>query len=240
VDPAATEEVIPRPAATIIALRRRRAPFEVLLVRRAREASFMGGAHVFPGGTLDPEDHAPATAALVRWSGDPVEVPWRAAALRELAEEAGLLVTPGGIVDHDGAPVYPTLAATGRRLDGDALVYLSNWVTPRGLPRRFDARFYLLEVPPDAVARSDGTEVFDPVWVTPREALDHAGSGRWQIEVPTRAQLEMLADAPGLDRALDTARGTFPTRIEPRLTRDPAGAWMVLLPGQAGFDEAGG
>jgi 8-oxo-dGTP pyrophosphatase MutT (NUDIX family) len=233
-------EVIPRPAATIIALRRRGQPFEVLLVRRARDASFMGGAHVFPGGTLDPEDRAPENAPLVQWSGDPVELPWRAAALRELAEESGILVTHRGVAHHDGAPIYPSLAAAGRRLDGDALVYLSNWVTPRGLPRRFDTRFYLLEVPPDAAARSDGAEVFDPVWVAPREALANATAARWQIEVPTRAQLEWLAATADLDDALTAARRVTPTRIEPRLIRNASGEWAVLLPDQPGFEEAGG
>ena len=210
------------------------------MVRRAREATFMGGAHVFPGGALDPDDAAPGTGALVQWSGDSAEVPWRAAALRELAEEVGIVVTVGGI-GHFAEPaggLYRTLEATGRRLDGDALLYVSNWVTPRGLPKRFDARFYLLEVPADVVVRSDRTEVYDPVWVTPRRALAAAAAGEWLVEVPTRAQLEMLATAADLDGVLSASRRVAPARTEPRIVRDSQGAWSVLLPGDPGFEEA--
>lgn len=146
------------------------------MVRRAREASFMGGAHVFPGGALDPDDSASGIGAVVRWSGDPAETAWRAAALRELAEEVGIVVAVDGVGHSAGSTgaLYRRLEAAGARLDADALVYVSNWVTPRGLPKRYDTRFYLLEVPADAVVRSDRTEVFDPVWATPRQVLTAA------------------------------------------------------------------
>ena len=210
------------------------------MVRRAREATFMGGAHVFPGGALDPDDSASGIGAVVRWSGDPAETAWRAAALRELAEEVGIVVAVDGVRHSAGSAgaLYRRLEATGARLDADALVYVSNWVTPRGLPKRYDTRFYLLEVPADAVVRSDRTEVFDPVWATPRQALTAAAAGEWMVEVPTRAHLEMLAAATDLDAALDAARRSVPTRTEPRLVRDSDGAWTVLLPGDPGFDGA--
>ena len=73
------------------------------MVRRAREATFMGGAHVFPGGALDPDDSASGIGAVVRWSGDPAETAWRAAALRELAEEVGIVVAVDGVRHSAGS-----------------------------------------------------------------------------------------------------------------------------------------
>ncbi len=58
-----TTPVTPRPAATIMLLRdaddgvdRR---LEVLLLRRSGRTPFAPGAHVFPGGAVDPGDHDP-------------------------------------------------------------------------------------------------------------------------------------------------------------------------------------
>lgn len=208
------------------------------MVRRAREASFMGGARVFPGGAVDAADSGEVAAAVVHWSGDNEERPWRAAALRELAEEAGIFIG-SGVVDMAGGDIYRTLADASIVLDGDSLLYVANWVTPTRLPKRFDTRFYIVEVPVDTVAHSDRVEVFDPIWVTPADALAAADEGTWQVEMPTRANLEMLARADDLDDALRVARAAKPIRIEPRLVVDAAGAWSVLLPGDPGFEEAG-
>ena len=103
-------EVVPRPAATVLALRRSGSPFEVLMVRRAREASFMGGARVFPGGAVDAADSGPLAASVVRWSGDNEERPWRAAAMRELAEEVGIFIgapTTHMAGDREGTSIAP-------------------------------------------------------------------------------------------------------------------------------------
>jgi 8-oxo-dGTP pyrophosphatase MutT (NUDIX family) len=66
----------PRPAATIVLLRRggrhSERGVEVLMVRRSLEASFMPGVWVFPGGALEPGEEP------------------RESAIRELAEEASI------------------------------------------------------------------------------------------------------------------------------------------------------
>jgi len=76
----------PRPAATVMLLRGGAQGLEVLLVRRNPEAPFMGGAWVFPGGSVDPAD-GEGQAGL------------KAAAQRELAEETGIeLPAQAGLV----------------------------------------------------------------------------------------------------------------------------------------------
>jgi 8-oxo-dGTP pyrophosphatase MutT (NUDIX family) len=76
------QPAIPRPAASLVLLRRggrhRDRGVEVLMVHRSPAASFMPGVWVFPGGTVDATDE-----------GDD-EAGHRACAIRELREEAGI------------------------------------------------------------------------------------------------------------------------------------------------------
>lgn len=87
----AEEPVSPRPAATVILLRRggkhADRELEVLLVKRNPHARFMPSVWVFPGGAVDPED------------GDE-EAAYRSCAARELAEEASIEVDPGDLVPY--------------------------------------------------------------------------------------------------------------------------------------------
>ena len=101
---------VPRPAATLILLRQ--GP-DVLMLQRVQTAAVLGGAHVFPGGALDPEDHsahrvlglteAQANERLRVSSGG---LAYYVAAIRECFEEAGILLAR----DASGAPLSPERA----------------------------------------------------------------------------------------------------------------------------------
>jgi 8-oxo-dGTP pyrophosphatase MutT (NUDIX family) len=78
------------PAATVVLLRDGEAGLEVLLGRRSSKLAFHGGAWVFPGGRIDPEDYAGAPDDLVSAA--------RRAAAREAMEEAGVVVDPDALV----------------------------------------------------------------------------------------------------------------------------------------------
>lgn len=240
VDTPASADVPIRPAATVLALSPRGSGFDVLMVRRNRGSAFMGGAHVFPGGAVDPADYSDVARRVVAWDGSPEEHPWRAAALRELAEETGVLLCepPREHGGREGAALYRFLLETGSRLDGGRLEYLSNWVTPVGPPRRFDTRFFVTTVSAGTALSSDRREVFDAVWVDPAAALDSAEMGRWQIEFPTRVHLELLSGFGSADEVIAHARDAEPRPIEPRLVVGEDGAWRVLLPGDTGFEAA--
>lgn len=75
---------VPAPASTVILLRESATGFEVLLLRRNSQLAFHGGAWVFPGGRVDPADHA----------GDGEQAAARRAAAREAREEAGVDIDP--------------------------------------------------------------------------------------------------------------------------------------------------
>jgi 8-oxo-dGTP pyrophosphatase MutT (NUDIX family) len=211
------------------------------MVRRSRDAAFMGGAHVFPGGAIDDVDRSDAATRVIQWDGDPDELPWRSAAVRELAEEAGVLLCddPPDLTGLEGAEMYRALAASGVRLDAGRLEWVSNWVTPQGPPRRFDTRFFITIVAAGTAASSDRREVFDAEWVDPAGAIAAADAGAWQIEFPTRVHLEMLASFGSADEVLQHARDAKPHRIEPRLMPGPDGVWTLVLPGDPGFEGAG-
>ena len=140
--------VEPRQAATVIVLRGGGAGLEVLLLRRNPEARFMGGAWVFPGGAVDPADGAAA-------AGTGADGAHRAAAVREVAEEAGLELP-----------------------DPAALIPFSRWITPREIAIRFDTHFFLAPLPDGQAPRVDGTEMVDLRWETPEGALAAGRRGR--------------------------------------------------------------
>ena len=79
------------PAATVVLVRDGADGLEVLLAKRSSTLEFHGGAWVFPGGRIDPEDYADAP--------DDVFAAARRAAAREAKEEAGLDVHAHRLAD---------------------------------------------------------------------------------------------------------------------------------------------
>ena len=84
-----SEHVTPLPAApsaTVIVLRDVDSGMEALLLRRNSRIAFHGGAWVFPGGHIDPEDQSPDAPNDMLATA-------RQAAVREAYEEAGLTLS---------------------------------------------------------------------------------------------------------------------------------------------------
>ena len=193
------EETVPRPAATVIVLRGDAAGLEVLLVERNPEARFMGGAWVFPGGAVD-RDEGHGEDAL------------RAAAIRELSEEAGIsLASP------------------------EALIPFSRWITPPQVKIRFDTWFYLAALPPGAEPRVDGAEVVDARWYRPSAALAAGVRGELLLVFPTIKHLEQLSRFGSADELLEYARSSEIRPVEPRVVLSGEQA-RVVLPGEPGYE----
>ncbi len=143
-----------RNAATVIVLRDRATAPRILMGQRGAKAVFMPNKFVFPGGAVDAGDaHIPLAAPLPdlcvsRLAEDADSTLAHAisvAAIRELWEETGLVLgTPGtwqGSVPDD----WETFAATGHLPSASALQFNFRALTPPGRPRRFDARFFLVD-----------------------------------------------------------------------------------------------
>ncbi len=188
----------PRQAATVILLRGGTEELEVLLVRRTPQARFMGGVWVFPGGAVDARE------------GDGDEA-HRAAALRELREEAGIALN-----------------------DPDALVKFSRWITPAEVQIRFDTHFFLAALPPGQEPRIDGEECVDLGWFTPRAALDAHRGGEIALVFPTIKHLEQLSDFSSVEALMAHARGREVQPVQPRVVVEGEVA-RILLPGEPGY-----
>jgi 8-oxo-dGTP pyrophosphatase MutT (NUDIX family) len=196
-----------RPAATVMLIRDADGGLEVLMVRR-RARGFFGGLTVFPGGAVDPIDSSELTASVV--VGRPRDAAYRAAALRELAEETGLALTPVGVSPAPpgrGAGLLSELEASGIRLDGTRLTLVSRWVTPEAAPTRFDTLFYLVGVTDTPEIRLDADELVGHMWVGPSAALDMHSTGEVEMFLPTVSHLRWLAWRSDIEDAIAAAQG---------------------------------
>jgi 8-oxo-dGTP pyrophosphatase MutT (NUDIX family) len=255
----------PRPSATIVVLRDAADGPEALLVERHGRSDFPG-AHVFPGGLLDAGDAAAAAfcegvseAEAVRALGvRRGALAWYAAAIRECFEEVGLLFAydaaggPVGDVDDDRLAAYRRALAAHEtdlgticrrerwRLAADRLRYLSYWVTPTAIPRRYATRFFVAEAFADQAACADGVEALSCLWGRPPALLEAAREGVLTLHPPTRANLEALAPAETAAMALRAAAERSAGGVEPVLpvVVDAGGERRVVLPGQPGYPEA--
>lgn len=227
-------------SASICLLREGSDGVEVLLAQRGKGARFMGGAWVFPGGVVDELDRSDAALAALDGVSDIDEAGWRAAALRELVEEAGIWLSrrPHTLSAEDrphGAEVYAR-AATDGRLEAGILAYFSNWITPSNVPIRFDARFYVAIAPAGLDGIADGREMDDVQWVGAREGLARNRTD-FVLPFPTRKTLEhfvALGDAAAVVEHGRSLREIRP--IQPRL-RISEDVLEAVLPWEPGYDD---
>ena len=192
------EATVPRLAATVIVLRGGDRELEVLLVQRTPAARFMGGAWVFPGGAVSTTDGEGDTAL-------------RAAAARELREEAGIELA-----------------------DPTTLVAFSRWITPAVVKIRYDTWFFLATMPDGVEPAVDGEEVVDARWYTPDAALRDSRDGAILLVFPTIKHLEQLARFDTTSQLLDVARASAVAPVEPRVVGEGETA-RIVLPGEPGY-----
>jgi 8-oxo-dGTP pyrophosphatase MutT (NUDIX family) len=245
--------IAPKPAATVVVVRDQPDGFEVLLVRRNDKVAFMAGAHVFPGGRVDAGDAISDTST----SSDEVvglprfrdlsaaeEVAYRVAAVRELVEEAGVLIARTA----EGSPVSPETVASVRaglasgqplaslalqhdlRLALDQFVPLAHWVTPESEPRRYDTRFFLATLPDDQTARHDEGETTELRWMSPADAVARCLRGEMLLPPPTWTILKQMARHVSLADLFAWAQAKPIVRVQPNLVRDERQT-MLTLPG---------
>ena len=201
-----SDEVIPRLAASAIVLRE---PFEVLMLRRHSGASFMPNAWVFPGGIAEGLDEELGGLHVT--------------AVRETFEEAGVwLGAPLADAERKrrrligGSLAITELLAEGP-VDRDALVLTSRWITPVGVPKRFDTFFYLAKVARDTEATPDEKEVADFLWISPQDALARHAERKMQMVFPTLRNLEALGGFDSIDALIASRRGITVEPILPVL-----------------------
>lgn len=176
-----------RDAGTLILIDRSEGAPKVLMGRRHESSVFMPGKFVFPGGRVEAADGRVNVAGVYsahveRRLQERVQRPsinraraYGLAAIRELAEETGVLVG-----DRDSGPFespgssWDVFAEAGVFPSLEGLYLIARAITPPGRSRRFDARFFAADANAIAAKRegvvSADTELVETVWVTLDEA----------------------------------------------------------------------
>jgi 8-oxo-dGTP pyrophosphatase MutT (NUDIX family) len=137
----------------------------------------------------------------------------RAAAMRELAEEAGIELT-----------------------DRRVLVPFSRWITPAQVKIRFDTWFFLALSPAGAEPRIDGREIVAWRWYRPQAALDAARSGELFLVFPTIKHLEQISQFATAEDLIGHARGRKVRPVQPRVVVSGEAA-RIVLPGEPGYED---
>ncbi|MET3915614.1 8-oxo-dGTP pyrophosphatase MutT (NUDIX family) [Variovorax sp. OAS795] len=255
-----------RTAASLILVRDSARGMEVLLLRRAEKADDQNsGASVFPGGVVDTHDRSLHTmckglddvAASARLGIPDGGLDYYAAAVRECFEEAGVLFASGidgALVELDRLPagrleamrhaaeqgtdaLLAMCEPQGWLLAVDRLAYFSHWLTPPGMLRRFDTRFFISEMPAAQDVKPDGREIVAHMWLKPAEAVDPA-RGLKLMNV-TRRTLEQLAGWDSAAHCLAHARALTGIPLNmPRLADGPEGRRPVNIE-EAAYAEIG-
>ena len=193
---------------------------EVLVVERGAASRFLAGYVVFPGGAVDDDDAELAQ----RWFGDSAEAA-RAAAIRELVEEAGLALTRAGLVDAGTPDSLDPVHASPPPVQ--QLHELARWVAPDEVPVRFDARYFAVLAPGGLEPAPDGAEAAQAWWASPRTLLAEWQVGTRTLYWPTYATMLELA-------ACDSADAIVALTFE---TREPTDDEVVRLPRSVFWEE---
>jgi len=237
--PADAPKVVP--AATLVIFRSRGEPGppELLMVQRAREMRFAGGAAVFPGGRVDEADRELARAILPK---EPAEVASACiAAIRETLEETGLMVATRQPVSaaqaraaremllQDGR-LAPVLERFGWTLRPEALTFFAHWCPL--WDKAFDTRFFITDLGTgDVEVTVDATENTRLFWTSARDALEMADKGEIAVIFPTHRNLERLAQFATFADALSDAAAHPVRRVHPGREMRADQEWLVIPDG---------
>lgn len=219
------------PAATLVLMRPGADAPELLMIERAAGMAFAPGALVFPGGRIDPDDHA---------LGGDAPGAAKVAAIRETLEETGIAVAILAQPDEalelqlraglaSGTPLSQMLRGHHLRLDPQALVPFARWRPNFKETRRFDTMFFLAAAPDDSrLPTADETESVHALWTTAQSVLDRADAGEAHIIFPTRRNLERLARFASFEDAAADSRADALDPIVPWIEEREGTRWLCI------------
>ena len=147
-----TRPARPQHAASLVAVRKHKGQYEVLMGQRRSKARFAPDAWVFPGGKLDADDHLvnpagdlhPHVTAALGLSQRQARA-LAIAAVRETAEETGLLLGAPGDPGQMTGVAWDAFRSAGLAPDLSGLSCIARAITPTMSPIRFNARFFRID-----------------------------------------------------------------------------------------------
>jgi 8-oxo-dGTP pyrophosphatase MutT (NUDIX family) len=244
----------PRLAATTVILRDGAEGIEAFMVVRHQGIDFASGALVFPGGKVDAQDTDAAWAELAPQCAAG-ERPLYVAAAREAFEEAGLMLARrrGGaellaagethrLVGRYRKPLiggettfHGLLRREGLTLAADLMIPFAHWITPEGLPKRFDTHFFLVAAPVGQFGAHDGSESVEGLWISPKLALAEAEARRRTLVFATQLNLKKLAGHATVAEAVAATRASPIVTVMPRVVDRTPTSRTLQIPAEAGY-----
>ena len=126
------------------------------------------------------------------------------------------------------------LAQEALKIQCDALRLYARWITPEGMPKRFDTWFFAATAPEGQAGMHDGRESVDSVWIRPRDALEDLEAGKRQIIFPTKMNLLLLKDCDTLGDAFGMIEKRDVVSVCPTMTQEE-GQMILRIPQEAGY-----
>lgn len=199
----------PKPASTVVLIDELS---RVYLTKRPLSMKFMGGFHVFPGGTVESHDTLVDDKFVNRDEGRlSISLSHYIAAARELFEEVGIMLgnTIAGFpvllpkekkkkyrndLLKGEIPFLRVLEQEKLYFDPQCLTYFGQIVTPEESPIRFDTRFFLAKLPQGQTPEPDQKEIDGAVWLNPEEALVAFQNKKIKLAPPTILTLQAIIE----------------------------------------------
>jgi 8-oxo-dGTP pyrophosphatase MutT (NUDIX family) len=246
----------PRPASTVVLVRRGASGLEVYLLKRSQKSGFFPGNYVFPGGAVEPQDRVPelwkdhldldfeGISQRFNSTLPPHEaIGYTIAAIRETFEEAGIFLgdkaqKPEGdlerLCERRFTEILPKgwlgewVASRGWLLSLGSLARWAHWITPEAMAQRFDTRFFMAFMPEGQECRPDTRETTEGIWVEPKEGLEGNLQGKIPLSPPTLVTLhELLAYANGEELKREVEKRPWGEARLPRFLRLERDALIV-------------
>jgi 8-oxo-dGTP pyrophosphatase MutT (NUDIX family) len=192
----------PKPASTVILMNQCN---EVFLTKRPQSMKFLGGYYVFPGGSVEKEDHDFKQNRIINLPDTNLPLAYYIAAARELFEEVGILLAQSTTgfysIPNEKREEYRTKLLAGQitfseimegedlYLDLSCLVYFGHRITPETSPYRFDTRFFIAKLPKGQEPVPDEKEIEHAFWTSPKQAIISLEKGEITMVRPTKESL---------------------------------------------------
>jgi 8-oxo-dGTP pyrophosphatase MutT (NUDIX family) len=171
---------------------------------------------VFPGGAVEEGDRRPTPIDTMRTAG-----------ARETFEETGIWL-------GDETKSFPressfaSLMSTAP-LDMNRLVWTSHWITPLGIPIRFDTWFFLIAVSEKVVEAIPNREAMEMRWIAPREALERNRRDEMPMVFPTIKNLEAIESFGSAEDLIASRRESDIKPVQPRMVSE-GGRKKIVMP----------
>lgn len=191
---------------------------EVCMLRRVAKSSFAASAFVFPGGVVEKGDSEANWTDYFVDNGiaeiDKLAPKYKVAAVRETLEEAGIMVAgfPESVeisaaerasLNQNQVSFQAILKVNQLKINLKEVLFYDHWITPEGVPIRFDTRFFVAVAQSGQEASHDNKETDLSRWAPPAEFLALYDKNEIKLMPVTHVQLERLSHFKSVEAVLD-------------------------------------